>query len=69
MPFDDQAVGQLNVLSPLNTLARGFAVVSRLPEDRPVFSISELSPGDDIKSRLRDGLLFSRISDIQKLPP
>jgi exodeoxyribonuclease VII large subunit len=65
----EKAVGQLNVLSPLNTLARGFAVVSRLPEDRPVFSISELSPGDDIKSRLRDGLLFSRISDIQKLPP
>jgi exodeoxyribonuclease VII large subunit len=64
----EKTVGKLNALSPLNTLARGFAIVSRLPEDTPVFSTTDVNTGDEIKSRLKDGLLFSKIHQIKKLP-
>jgi len=51
--------GQLNALSPLGILSRGFAVVLKLPENRPVRSIFDVELGDDLKTRLRDGCLFS----------
>ena len=60
----EKAVGQLNALSPLNTLARGFAIISKLPENKPVFSISDVNKGDEIKTRLKDGVLSSRIHQI-----
>ena len=63
----EKAVGQLNALSPLRTLARGFAFISRLPDGRPVFSTADVQEGDEIKSRLRDGVLFSRIREISKI--
>jgi exodeoxyribonuclease VII large subunit len=65
----EKAVGQLNALSPLNTLARGFAVISRLPENWPVFSVQDVSERDEIKAKLKDGLLFSTIYRIEKAQP
>lgn len=62
----EKAVGQLNALSPLNTLARGFAIISKLPENKPVFSISDVNKGDEIKTRLKDGVLSSRIHQIKE---
>ena len=62
----EKAVGQLNALSPLNTLARGFAIISKLPENKPVFSISDVNKGDEIKTRLKDGVLLSRIHQIKE---
>jgi len=47
---------QLESLSPLAVLARGFAVVSR-PEDGLVTSIDQVAPGDKIKVRLLKGSL------------
>ncbi len=60
----EKTVGQLNALSPLNTLARGFAAVSRLPENTPVFSVRDVDRGDDIKTILKDGTLFSTIKGV-----
>jgi exodeoxyribonuclease VII large subunit len=62
----EKAVGQLNALSPLNTISRGFAIVSKMPDNKPVFSIFDVETGDDIKTRLKDGSLISKISGIEK---
>jgi len=43
----------LDTLSPLKTLARGFATVSK--DDRLVTSVTQLTSGDDIRIRLADG--------------
>ena len=62
----EKTVGQLNALSPLNTLARGFAAVSRLPENTPVFSVRDVDIGNDIKTILKDGTLFSTIKGVEE---
>ncbi len=59
----EKIVGQLNALSPLNTLSRGYAIVTKLPENRPVFSVDDVDREDNIKTRLKDGLLLSTITD------
>ena len=43
----------LDTLSPLKTLARGFATVSK--GERLVTSVAQLDSGDDIRVRLADG--------------
>ncbi|MCP4470959.1 MAG: exodeoxyribonuclease VII large subunit [Gammaproteobacteria bacterium] len=50
----------LDTLSPLKTLARGFATVSK--DDRLVTSVTQLSSGDDISIRLADGAADAKIS-------
>jgi len=57
-------VGRLEALSPLATLSRGFAFVSRIPEKKPLSSILEVQKGDDIKTRLKDGTFYSKVTDI-----
>ncbi len=59
------AAGKLQGLSPLATLARGYALVSRLPEQEPVTSAAQLSAGDEVRVRLRDGALTARVSDVE----
>jgi exodeoxyribonuclease VII large subunit len=59
-------VGQLNALSPLNTLARGFAIVLKLPAGSPLFSVSGLLSGDEVKTRLRDGEFTSVVKTVEK---
>jgi len=59
-------VGRLEALSPLATLSRGFAFVSRIPEKKPLTSIKEVNKGDDIKTRLKDGTFYSTVTDIDK---
>jgi exodeoxyribonuclease VII large subunit len=54
-------VGRLDVLSPLNTLARGYSITERLADNRPIVSVKDVEEGDSIKSRLRDGMLFSTV--------
>jgi exodeoxyribonuclease VII large subunit len=59
-------VGQLNALSPLNTLARGFAIVLKLPDMTPLFSVTGLRRGDEVKTRLRDGDFTSVVGTVEK---
>src|SRR5690606_17970315 len=48
-------VAQLEALSPLSILARGYAVAWKLPEERLVRSTAELALGDRIRVRLGHG--------------
>ncbi len=50
----------LDALSPLKTLARGFATVSK--QDKLVTSVRQLAPGDDVRIRLADGEAGAKIS-------
>jgi exodeoxyribonuclease VII large subunit len=58
--------GQLNALSPLGTLSRGFALIIKLPEKRCVFSTEDVDTGDSIAARLRDGTVYSTVSKKDK---
>jgi exodeoxyribonuclease VII large subunit len=62
----EKVIGQLNALSPLDTLSRGFAFITKLPENIPVFSINVVNEGDKIKTRLKDGTVLSRVHQIIK---
>ncbi len=62
----ERTVGQLDALSPLKTLARGYALVRKLPEDVPLVSITQVNIGDETKTRLQDGELFSTVHRKEK---
>lgn len=51
----------LNVLSPLQTLDRGYAIVRRLPDGSLLTSVERLLMGDEISVRLADGEIESRV--------
>lgn len=59
-------VGTLNALSPLNTLSRGFAIVKKLPEQKPVFSVSQLTVNDRVSTHLKDGSFNSTVTEINR---
>jgi hypothetical protein len=46
---------RLHALSPLLTIARGYAIVRREPDGAPVTSISQVMPGDGLSVHLSDG--------------
>jgi exodeoxyribonuclease VII large subunit len=52
----------LQAISPLATLARGFAVVSRLSDGSIVRSAANVAPGDEIEARLAVGKLRARVT-------
>jgi exodeoxyribonuclease VII large subunit len=62
-------VGKLNALSPLSTLSRGYAIVTKLPENRHVFSIKEVGLKDSIRIRLKDGAILSTVDKKEKTVP
>ena len=59
-------VRQLDALSPLKVMARGYSLVYDEAEQRLIRSIEEVQPGDPIRVRLRDGRLDCQIWGIQK---
>jgi exodeoxyribonuclease VII large subunit len=46
---------QMHALSPMSTLARGYAVVQRLPDGPVVLSASDVQAGDRLRVSLADG--------------
>jgi exodeoxyribonuclease VII large subunit len=64
----EKLVGELDVLSPLNTLSRGYAIISRSRDRKPVFSILKVHPDEEIQSMLKDGIIFSTVQKTEKLP-
>lgn len=65
----ERVAGKLDALSPLKTLARGYALVRKLPEDVPLYSIENVDIGDETKTRLRNGELFSTVHRKEKTDP
>ena len=51
----------LDTVSPLATLDRGYAIVTRLPERKLVHNASEIKPGDQIETRLGKGMIVSTV--------
>jgi exodeoxyribonuclease VII large subunit len=53
---------RLQAISPLATLARGFAVVSRVADGAVLQSATDVNPGDEIDARLAAGRLRARVT-------
>jgi exodeoxyribonuclease VII large subunit len=47
--------GRLEAISPLSTLARGYAIVRRERDDALVRSVQDVQPGDHLRVRVSDG--------------
>ncbi len=51
------AIGNLNTLSPLATLERGYSITTKLPEGSIIQSSADITVGDRIETRLAKGKL------------
>jgi len=58
------AARALEAVSPLATLARGYAIVQTLPERRVVHSASEVRTGERVEARLGTGRLICNIDEV-----
>ena len=58
--------GKLEALGPLATLRRGFSVTWKLPTEKVVMSARSVRVGDEIKTRLHDGSLRSRVTEVDR---
>ena len=56
---------QLHAVSPLATLARGYAIASRRDDGKILRSYREVEIGDEIAIRLAEGILLGRVEDAQ----
>ena len=65
----EKLVGQLNVLSPLATLSRGYSIVSRRRDGKTVLSINDVAQGEEISTLVPDGRVYSRVRDVEKNKP
>jgi exodeoxyribonuclease VII large subunit len=59
----DRAAGTLDIVSPLQTLARGYAIVSRVPGGEICRDGAALVPGMEIRARLARGGVRCRVED------
>jgi exodeoxyribonuclease VII large subunit len=55
----------LNAYSPLKTIARGFAIVES--DDTIVTTINQIETNQDIKIRLRDGIIRANVINKEEL--
>jgi exodeoxyribonuclease VII large subunit len=53
----------LHMVSPLATLARGFAIITRAADGALVSNAAEIIPGEEIDARLEHGGLRARVID------
>ncbi len=58
----------LNAISPLATLERGYAIVSRLPERHILHQASKVKPGDQVEARLSEGVLLCTVEQTTESP-
>ncbi|MFN3653232.1 MAG: exodeoxyribonuclease VII large subunit [Armatimonadota bacterium] len=62
------AAGRLQGVSPLATLARGYAAVTRERDGAPLRSAGEVAVGERVRVRLADGSLGTRVEEISSGP-
>jgi exodeoxyribonuclease VII large subunit len=60
------AAGKLSGVNPLATLARGYATVTRFPEETPLVSISQVTPGERVLVRLADGAFRAQVISLEQ---
>lgn len=56
----------LEVVSPLATLGRGYAIVVRAPDGALLRSVRAVSTGERVEARLADGSLVCRVEEIRE---
>jgi exodeoxyribonuclease VII large subunit len=61
-----QQARDLHTLSPLNTLARGYAIVSRKRDGKIVRAASEVELGESVKAQLSEGNLLCEVISREK---
>ncbi|MEP7383738.1 MAG: exodeoxyribonuclease VII large subunit [Gemmatimonadota bacterium] len=59
----ERLAGQLQALSPLATMSRGF-VAATTPAGRLIASAAAVSAGDAVHLRFRDGVAVSRVESV-----
>jgi exodeoxyribonuclease VII large subunit len=59
------ACRSLDTISPLSTLQRGYAIVSRLPERRILRQAAMVKPGDRVEARLAEGTLVCTVESAE----
>lgn len=59
----DNIISKLEVLNPMNTLSRGYAIVRK---DNKVASISNLKNNDIINIDIKDGIIDAKIIEVKK---
>jgi exodeoxyribonuclease VII large subunit len=59
----NQMARELNTLSPLNTLDRGYAIVSHEQDGQIIRTSNEVERGEKISARLSQGRLVCRVED------
>jgi exodeoxyribonuclease VII large subunit len=57
--------GQLESLSPLGVLARGYSLTRRIEDDRPVTDAGQLNLGEMMHTRFHRGTAISRVEQIE----
>jgi len=60
-----RAVAQLDALSPLEVLSRGYAAVFDAATNGVVDSVEKVTVGDDITVKVADGAITANVTDIQ----
>lgn len=58
-----QLAHRLNTVSPLSTLARGYAIVEDT-DGRVIHSASTQKPGDSVSARLAQGILHCEVRSV-----
>ena len=58
-------LGRLQAISPLATLARGYAVVRRTENGLIIRAAEEVTPGEDLSVKLARGQLLCRVNRVQ----
>ncbi len=61
-----QLARTLNAVSPLETIARGYAIASQAETGEVISSVSQLEPGDRVTTRLADGSFDSTVDSIDE---
>ena len=54
----------LNAVSPLDTIGRGYAVITSTQTGKVISSISQTQPGDPITTQLSDGRLLGTVDKV-----
>jgi exodeoxyribonuclease VII large subunit len=62
------AAGQLDSLSPLAVLARGYSLTTRVAGGQAVLSARDVSVGEPLRTRLMDGEVIGRVEAIELSP-
>ena len=57
-------MGKLEAMGPLATMKRGFSVALKYPEGPLIRSVREVKPGDRVKTKLKDGVFLSKVTEV-----